>query len=128
MTLLLAAFSLLLLIHISCQGLALKAAVGNSWTIGARDLPVTPSPLAARFDRALRNFLETAPVFLALMLAAFASDRAEAALVTGGAVTYLAARAAYLPAYAIAVPWVRTVLWQVATLGLVAMLIGVFFP
>lgn len=123
----LAGFALLGLAHVGAQSLALKAAVGNRWTIGPRDMAATPSLLAGRLERALRNFLETAPVFLALMLALHAAGGPEpwAAL---GILTYLAGRTAYLPAYASGLPWLRTLCWLVATSGLAVMLTGVLLP
>jgi len=123
----LAAFALLTLVHVGAHSLALKAAVGDAWTRGARDVPAVPSALAGRLERALRNFLETAPAFLALMLAAHVSAR-HSPLIGGGAAVYLGARAAYLPAYASGLPHLRTGCWLVATLGLVAMLVGVLLP
>lgn len=123
----LAGFAALGLAHVGAQALALKAAVGNRWTIGPRDTPATPSPLAARLDRALRNFLETAPVFLALMLALHAAGGREP-WVTFGILAYLSGRTAYLPAYASGLPWLRTLCWLVAAGGLAVMLIGVLLP
>ncbi len=124
----LCAFALLALVHVGAQSFALKAAVGDAWTRGPRDdVPATRAHLAGRLERALRNFLETAPVFLALVLATHVSARV-APLIGAGAAVYLCARAAYLPAYASGLPHLRTACWLVATLGLVAMLIGVALP
>lgn len=123
-TLALAFFALLALAHVGTHSMLLKASVGNGWTVGPRDAPVAPGPLAARAGRALRNFLETAPAFLALMLAAHAAS-ASGALITIGMAAYLAGRAAYLPAYLSALPWVRTACWLVAGIGLALLLIGV---
>ncbi|MGY6534261.1 MAG: MAPEG family protein [Pararhodobacter sp.] len=122
----LAGFALISLVHIGAHSMLLKASVGNAWTIGPRDDPVSPGPLAARAGRALRNFLETAPAFLALMLAVHASG--GSGLATAGIVVYLGARVAYLPAYLSALPWVRTTCWLIAGIGLGLMLIGVLLP
>ena len=123
-TLALAGFAILGLAHVGTHSMLLKASVGNAWTMGPRDTGVTPGPLAARAERAQRNFLETAPVFLALMLATHAASATDA-LITAGMATYLAGRAAYLPAYLSALPWARTTCWLIAGIGLVLMLIGV---
>ncbi|MCC5987496.1 MAG: MAPEG family protein [Pararhodobacter sp.] len=123
-TLALAGFALLALAHVGTHSMLLKASVGNAWTIGPRDTAATPGPLAARAGRALRNFLETAPAFLALMLAAHAAN-ATGALITIGMAAYLAGRTAYLPAYLSALPWARTACWQIAGLGLALLLVGV---
>jgi len=122
----LAGFALLVLAHVSAHSLLLKAAVGNAWTIGPRDWPATPDPLTGRAERALRNLLETAPAFLALMLAVQWSWQ-DNMLATLGASVYMAGRAAYLPAYLSALPYLRTVCWLIASSGLAIMLIGVLF-
>lgn len=127
LTLALAGFALLALAHVGTHSLLLKASVGNEWTVGPRDNPTTPGALAARAERALRNFLETAPAFLALMLAAHAAS-AAGALFTVGMVAYIAGRAAYLPAYLSALPWARTICWQIAGVGLALMFVGVLAP
>ena len=120
-------FTLIGLAHVGAHSMLLKASAGNAWTVGPRDRPATPGPLAARAERALRNFLETAPAFLALMLATHAAN-AAGALITIGMAAYLAGRAAYLPAYLSALPWARTTCWLIAGIGLVLMLIGVLAP
>ena len=123
-TLALSGFALITLAHVGTHSMLLKASVGNAWTTGPRDTPATPGPLAARAGRAMRNFLETAPAFLALMLAAHAAG-ATGALITIGTVAYLAGRAAYLPAYLSALPWARTICWLIAGIGLALQFIGV---
>lgn len=123
----LAVFALLTLIHVGAQSMTLKAAVGNRWTMGPRDTPALASALAGRLERALRNFLETAPAFLALILAAHITGN-PSPLIAVGAGVYLAGRAAYLPAYALGHPWLRTVCWLVASTGLAILLIGVLLP
>lgn len=117
-------FALLALVHVGTHSMLLKASVGNAWTAGPRDTSATPRPLAGRAERAMRNFLETAPAFLALMLAIHATGN-SGTLVTIGIAAYLAGRTAYLPAYLSALPWARTVCWQIAGIGLAIMLVGV---
>jgi len=122
----LAGFALLVLVHVGAHSMLLKASVGSDWTTGARDNPATPGPRAGRAERALRNFLETAPAFLALMLALHWSGRGSQVAMLGASV-YLAGRAAYLPAYLSGLRYLRTPFWLIASLGLVLMLIGVLF-
>lgn len=119
----LTAFAFLALVHIGAHSMLLKASVGNAWTIGPRDEPVSPGSMAARAERALRNFLETAPAFLALMLALHVSG--GTGMAETGMAAYLGGRAAYLPAYLSALPWARSTCWLIAGIGLVLMLIGV---
>ena len=49
---------------------------GYLWTAGSRDEAVPPlTGLAGRLERALRNFLETFPLFAAAILIAHAADK-----------------------------------------------------
>jgi uncharacterized MAPEG superfamily protein len=120
----LSGFALLVLVHVGVQSMLLKVSVGNAWTMGPRDAPAGPGPPAARAERALRNFLETAPAFLALVLAAFVAHR-DSALIGLGAWLYLAGCAAYLPGYLSGIRYLRTACWLAASVGLAIMLLGV---
>src|SRR5689334_3612796 len=73
---------------------------GYRWTAGARD-EVLPqlTGLAGRLERALRNFLETFPLFAAAVLVAHAADRHSAMTVLGSEL-YVWARVLYVPLYA----------------------------
>ena len=77
--------------------------------------------------RALRNFLETFPLFAAVVLAAHVTDTHNA-LTEWGARLYFWARVAYVPLYAAGVPLIRALVWNVATAGIVlfiaALLLG----
>ncbi len=114
--------ALLGLVHLSFASFSFKAQVGNAYTVGARDQGLRPHGVAGRLERAHRNFLETFPYFTTCILVAHVTD-AHGAFSQWGCVLYLAGRIAYLPLYALGVPWVRSIAWDVATLGLV--LVGV---
>lgn len=116
--------AVLVLLHISAQGLALKQAAGTAWSVGPRDSRPDTGVLPGRLRRALDNLLESAPVFICLALVATLAGRVTPTVVAGVAL-FLAGRLAFLPAYAAGVPWLRTICWYVATVGLVLMLIGV---
>lgn len=112
------------LVHISGQSFALKLAVGNRWTVGARDEPADAGIIAGRWQRALDNFLESFPLFAAVLLLAIATER-TGVLTSSGALIYLLGRTAYLPAYLAGIAWVRTFIWQISMIGLVLVGIGV---
>ena len=98
---------------------------GFSWGVGARDgEPPAVSPVAQRLERACRNFLETYGFFAVavLLLHATGKENAQSAL---GAQIYFWARVAYVPAYAIGAPFVRTLIWAAALVGLVMVLLQV---
>ena len=101
---------------------------GYRWTASPRDEPTPPlRGVAGRLDRALRNFLETFPLFVAVVLAAHVSETHNA-LTEWGSRLYLWGRVAYVPLYAAGVPLARSLVWNVATVGImlfvVALLLG----
>lgn len=56
------------LIHLTAASFSFKAQVGNAYTVGARDDAKQPVGIAARLHRAQWNFLETFPIFTALVV------------------------------------------------------------
>lgn len=113
------------LVQVGAQSFALKAQEGNAYTVGARDEHRPATGLAGRMERALRNYLETFPIFAAVILAVYATERTDMWSEIGAQV-YFWARLAYLPAYAMGLPWVRTVIWQIATIGIVLCMVPLF--
>lgn len=109
-------------VHVSAASMTFKAEVGNAYTVGARDEERRPTGVAGRLDRALRNFNETFALFAALALMIEVTG-ASATLSQVGAWLYLGGRILYLPLYAAGLPWVRTFSWNLATLGLVLLLV-----
>ncbi len=75
--------------------------------------------VAARLDRAFRNFQETFPFFAAAMLACAFAGKLGSDLTVYGAWAFVIGRAAYVPLYAVGVGGgVRTIAWAVAMVGL----------
>jgi uncharacterized MAPEG superfamily protein len=112
------------LLHVTAASFTFKAEVGNAYTVGARDEERRPTGVAGRLERALRNFNETFPLFAAAVLMVHATGCAGE-LSRVGALIYLGGRTLYLPAYASGIPWVRTFCWNIASLGLVLVLVQV---
>lgn len=93
---------------------------GYRWTASSRDEKEKVPPLrgiAGRLDRALRNFVETFPLFAAVVLVAHVSDTHNA-LTSLGVQMYFWARLAYVLLYAAGVPLIRSLAWNVATVGI----------
>jgi uncharacterized MAPEG superfamily protein len=109
---------LLGLVHLSAASFSFKAQVGNAYTVGARDEGLQPRGISARLYRANANFLETFPYFAACVLIVHLTQ-AHGALSWWGCMIYLTGRTAFLPLYAAGLPWIRTLSWNAATLGLV---------
>lgn len=114
-----------LLAHILIQAVSLDLAgdLSIKYLLGPRDEQrQTGSVLAGRLKRALHNFLETYPAFIALALALAVTGKAGGIGATGAWV-WLIARLAYLGLYVAGVPVLRTIVWFISMLGIVLMLI-----
>jgi len=116
-------FSVILgFVHIVLSSHAVSMQRGYRWTASARDDAVPPlSGLAGRLERALHNYLETFPFFAAAVLMAHVTDR-HGTLTIWGTQLYLWARVAYLPLYAFGIPLVRSVVWNIAAIGIALIL------
>lgn len=114
------------LAHVLLGALLMTMQRGLKWNAGARDGEAKPlTGVAARLDRASRNFLETFPFFAAAVLAVVVTDRMSADT-AGGAQVYFWARLAYLPIYAAGIPYLRTLVWAVSLWGLLQLLWALF--
>lgn len=89
----------LLLAHVALQGQTMTRERGLSWGAGARDSGSKPlGPVAGRTERALRNFGETYPAFVALTLALAVSGRVGGIGALGAGLWFVA-RLCYIPLY-----------------------------
>ena len=97
---------------------------GTKWNTGARDEKMPPlDPLPGRLLRAQANLFETLPLFVGAVLAAAVAGRLGHKTEIG-AYLYFFGRLVYLPLYAAGVPVVRTLVWMVATIGLLLVIAG----
>src|SRR6266700_4442512 len=118
----------LCLIQIVISSHAARLQRGYRWSASSRDAEVPPlSGVAGRLERALRNFLETFPAFVAAVLLVHALRR-ESALSEWGAGLYFSARLVYLLLYAAGVPLLRSLVWNVAFVGIVLLLLASAWP
>lgn len=74
------------------------------------------SQMGGRAARAQHNMAESLPVFFALAL--LLELKGAPGLGVTGALVFLVGRVLYVPAYLMAVPGLRSVLWMGATVGL----------
>jgi uncharacterized MAPEG superfamily protein len=110
-------------VHIIVSAIATTHQCGLKWNLSARDAPMPPPQVVAgRLQRALHNFLETFPLFAASVLITDATNR-HGWLAVWGSQLYFYARVLYLPIYAAGLPVIRTVVWSVATLGILMVLL-----
>jgi uncharacterized MAPEG superfamily protein len=99
---------------------------GLPWALGPRDEVMPPLPkIPGRLDRAFYNFMETFPLFAALVLAAGAMG-VHNSLTVWGATLYFWARVIHLPLYAAGIPVVRTLVWSVSMVGIVMIACALF--
>ena len=105
-------------VHIVASSHAKSWQRGYRWTAGARDEPLPPlTGVAGRLERALGNYLETFPLFAALVLVAEATG-VHTRWTEWGALLYFGARVIYLPLYILGVLLVRSMAWNVAAIGM----------
>lgn len=121
------ASAILGLVQIAVASVAGWAFVGIGWMNTARDEPPpATSKLTARLDRALKNYTETFAVFaVAILLAREVGRHTEISAL--GSQIYFWGRVVYVPAYALGIPYVRGFIWGTATIGIIMILVTVFF-
>jgi uncharacterized MAPEG superfamily protein len=114
---------LMLIVYIGVQGALVAPLRGAAWNAGPRDEGQPPlGKYPGRAQRALENFKETYPAFLALALALSVAGRTDGSGALG-AWMWFAARIVYLPLYLFGIPWLRTAAYGVSLAGLVLMFI-----
>ncbi|MEH6676940.1 MAPEG family protein [Phenylobacterium sp.] len=122
---LLAAAVVIGLIQLLWGAAAARRQQGLKWAAGPRDEARPIDGVAARLDRALRNFLETFPFFAAAVIVAYLGGKLGD-LTLWGSVLYVAGRALYVPLYAAGVPLVRSLAWFAAMIGLILVVAAIF--
>jgi uncharacterized MAPEG superfamily protein len=114
---LLVAAVLLGFVHIVLQAQSMNLQRGYRWNAGPRDEILPPlTGVAGRLNRALRNYLETFPLFAAAVMVT-AVGNIHNSLTLWGAWLYVLARIVYVPLYAFGVRYVRSLAWNAAVLG-----------
>jgi uncharacterized MAPEG superfamily protein len=114
-------------VHIFAQAQSMTAQRGLRYNAGPRDEPAPPATgLAGRLSRALRNFIESFALFAAAVLIAHVVN-VHNGLTLWGAWLYFVGRVVYLPLYAFGVRYIRSVAWNVATVGIFLVLAGIVY-
>ncbi len=92
---------------------------------GPRDQPLPLTPNAGRAKRAVANMNEAMTLFIPLSLLAVYFGL-NSGLAWWGALVFLLARIAYVPAYITAIGLTRSIVWTVGHLGLGMMAAAVY--
>lgn len=93
--------------------------------MGARDETTEISVVGGRLKRASENLKESLPIFLTFALLAEMKG-VSGGLTETGALVFVVARIAYVPAYVINIGPIRSLVWTIAIVGLVLMLVGMW--
>lgn len=114
--------ALLQVIQYGLYALPVTRDLGSAYTTGPRDLPPREvSPLTGRLKRAMENHFEGLILF-AIAACVIAISGQSSALTALCGWLYLAARIAYIPAYAFGWTPGRSLIWGVGFLATVIML------
>lgn len=113
-------------LYLGAQSTLYRMQHGVKFANTARDNEAPPDILTARADKALRNFLETYGVFIALVAATELAGRSDL-LTQWGAIIWFVGRIVYLPLYVTGVQNIRSLVWFVSFIGLILLFIGVAF-
>lgn len=115
----------LFLAHMMVQATTALKDQGAAFNAGPRDDPPPLGKIAGRAKRTFDNFKESYPIFIALALALAITGRSGGMAATGAWI-WLGARIAYIPLYVYGVPYVRSLAFGVAAVGLVMMAVRLF--
>jgi uncharacterized MAPEG superfamily protein len=113
-------------LYLGAQSVIFRAQYGVMTAATARDRLPEPGLWLGRAERALRNFQETWPVYIVLVLLAHLAQPGEA-LVFWGALVWITARLVYLPLYLFGVFMLRSAVWMVSLIGLLIIGWGLVF-
>jgi uncharacterized MAPEG superfamily protein len=90
--------------------------------VGNREPPLEGRGWVGRAQRAHRNMLESLLPFAIVVLVAHVSGKANTTTALG-AEMFFYARLAYAPIYWIGLTWLRTIVWAIASIGILLILL-----
>jgi uncharacterized MAPEG superfamily protein len=112
------------IVHLIAASHFISWQYGYKWTAGNHEEEMPPlTGIAGRVDRGVMNFLETFPFFAAAVLVAHVAGVHNAWTVTGARM-YFWGRVAYFLIYAIGIPVARSLAWNVAVMGILAIVLA----
>ncbi|MCF6315439.1 MAG: MAPEG family protein [Marinosulfonomonas sp.] len=115
--------ALLQAVQLSLAIVFADAQFGIKYGASARDTPRPLTGLAGRLSRALDNHYAALALFTIAVIVVTLGDKSTPLTITC-AWTYLIARIAYVPAYISGIPYLRSIIWTIASGATLTMLIG----
>jgi uncharacterized MAPEG superfamily protein len=99
---------------------------GYRWSASSREQSVAPlTGIAGRAERALRNYLETFPLFAAAILVVSVANT-HSWLTVWGAHFYFWGSIVYAILYTADLPLARSLVWNIPTIGILMNVAGLF--
>ena len=99
---------------------------GLRWAASPRDTEMPPlAPIPGRINRNFRNYMETFPFFAVAVLTTQAVG-VHNDLSYWGAIAYLGGRIAFTALYVAGIPLIRSLFWNIASFGMLAVLAAPF--
>jgi len=99
---------------------------GLRWAASPRDVEMPPlKPMPGRIARNFRNYMETFPFFVTAVLIVQAAG-VHGGLTHWGSIAYLAGRLGYTALYVSGIPLIRSLFWNIAAFGMLAVLAAPF--
>jgi uncharacterized MAPEG superfamily protein len=115
---------LLWVVHVLAQVGASQVELPLSYLLSSRDRPMEPKGvMAGRANRALGNYVQNFAAFAALALAFIATHQSAGIWPT----VWIVARIVYLPLYLFNAIYLRTIVWGVSFVAIIAMLARLAF-
>lgn len=113
------------LLHLVAASHFISYQYGYRWTASTREEPMPPlKGIVTRVDQAATNFLETFPLFAAVVIVAHLTG-SDSALTLWGARLYFWGRVIYAVSATAGFPMVRSMIWIAATGGIILFIIAV---
>ena len=116
--------AVVLFFSVGFQGMLTPLNQGFGWGLGARDETRDFSVLQGRMRRVIANHIEGIMIFVPLIVVAHLAG-VSTGMTQTGAVLFVLSRIAYTVVYALGLPYVRTVIWTVGTVGLIMIAVDV---
>ena len=119
----LALAALLQVVQFALMAVPLNIQLGPDYTAGPRDHPPEMSGVGGRLYRAFNNHFEALTLFTIAVVVVTLGEQSSG-VTRACAWVYLVARVAYIPAYAIGVPYLRSAIWSVGFFATVIMIVA----